>query len=116
MDEHDVRADIVDKYGVWTSEEFSLVWNAVGGHGGSLAYLFQLHKLNGHSLAGAIEVMDDMYGGLVDTALTECRPHREECETWLKRLRDSNFTLVEKVVPDGIHALFDLNVLFIKRH
>jgi hypothetical protein len=66
-------------------------------------------------LAGAIEVMDDMYGGLVDTALTECRPHREECETWLKRLRDSNFTLVEKVDPDGIHALFDLNVLFIKR-
>jgi hypothetical protein len=63
MDEHDVRADIVDKYGVWTSEELSLVWNAVGGHGGSLAYLFQLHKLNGHSLAGAIEVMDDMSCG-----------------------------------------------------
>lgn len=115
MDEHDVRADVVDRYGVWTQEDFSLVWDAVGGHGGSLSYLFKLHKLDGRSLADAIGVMDQMYGGIVGAALSECRTHREECETWLKRLRHSNFSLVEKYVPDSIHALFDLNVLFVTR-
>jgi len=116
MDEHEVRADVVDKYRVWTPEEFALVWDAVGGHGGSLAYLFNLHKLDGRDLADAIENMDQIYGGILGSALSECRAHREECELWLKRLLRNNFTLVEEVVPDSIHALFDLNVLFVTSH
>ena len=115
MLEHDVRADVVERHGVWTPEEFSKVWDAVGGHGGSLAYLFQLHRVDGRSLMEAIEAMDEMYGGLVSAALSECRAHRNDCATLLKRLLHNNFTLVVEAVPDSVHALFDLNVLFVKR-
>ena len=115
MEEHDVRADVVEKYSLWSPDEFTRVWDAVGGHGGSLAYLYGLQKVRGLDLAAAIENMDEMHGGLVGAALSECRAQRDECEEWLKRLEGSNFTLVVKVVPDSIRALFDLNVLFMKR-
>ena len=115
MEEHDVRADVVDKFGIWTPGEFSRIWDAVGGHGGSLAYLFAENKVRGDDLAVAIETLDKMHGEMVGSALNECGSHRDECKTWLKQVRDANFTLAVEFVPESIHALFESNVLFMKR-
>jgi hypothetical protein len=116
MEEFDVRTDVVDKLRIWTADEFSRIWDAVGGHGGSLAFLFKENKVFGATLAAAIKTLDLMHGDMVGSALNECGSHRDECETWLKRLRDVNFKLVVKVVPESIHALFERNVLFMQRN
>ena len=71
--------------------------------------------MRGDDLAVAIETLDKMHGEMVGSALNECGSHRDECKMWLKRLRDANFTLVVEVVPESIHALFESNVLFMKR-
>lgn len=116
MAERDVHADVVGKLGIWTDGEFLRVWEAVGGHGGSLAYLYRLQKREGLDLAAAIQTLDDMHGWVIGSALDQCSSHRNECKGWLQRLRDENYTLAVEVVPHSILALFTSNVLFMKRN
>ena len=51
--------DLVQRYNIWTEEEYKKVYEAVGGHLGSLNTLYQSHKLQHFKLQEAIEQMDN---------------------------------------------------------
>ena len=104
--------DLVERYNIWTEEEYKKVYEAVGGHLGSLNTLYQSHKLQHFNLQAAIERMDRSAMSRLIASL-KLVANESEAEVFLFRLcRFSNFLVKMKKTSPAIDTLLDRNILF----
>ena len=104
--------ELVQRYNIWTEAEYTTVYEAVGGHLGSLNTLYQAHKLQHFKLQAAIEHMDESAMRQLIASL-DVTSNRSEAEAFLSQLsRSSNFLVEIKTASLAINTLLDRNILF----
>jgi len=104
-------AELVDKYKIWTKAEFVQVYEAAGGHMGSLSALFHMHKVAGLPLSDAIKQMDNSADRQMDAAMEGCK-QLKEAEEWLKNFTVKGSRIKVKGTPATIMPLLTANILF----
>ena len=104
--------DLVERYNIWTEEEYQTVYEAVGGHLGSLNTLFQKNKRQHFKLQVAIEQMDSSAMRQLIASL-DVTSNRSEAKIFLTQLsHSSNFVVEVETTSSVINTLLDRNILF----
>jgi hypothetical protein len=140
MSKEEGRAELVVKYKIWSAEEFEQVrepsrtqhnttqhntqpthttphhqpqvYDAVGGHMGSLRALFD-NQVSGASLSEALKGMDDDADRQMDAAM-EAHPDLKAAKKWLNDFKDKDYFIEVKGTPAVLEPLLAANILFKK--
>ena len=107
------REELVNKYKMWTQEEFDKVFEALGGHTGSYQMLRSAMMLNNLNLDEGIQRVKDMsynhlficMRGIDDT---------EIFKLFLCKLKANNYEQHFEKIPDYVSHLIRCNLLFLK--
>lgn len=126
----DAHRELVEQYAVWNDDEFEQVWNAVGGHGGSLEAVHYQWRMRGGSLPEALQQVADtayssllyaVHGGAGGEAGPGAGTDDDEPsaagvrarQRYLSDLRAASYSLVSSgIASDALAPLFHHNILW----